>query len=584
MKAIQLLFLVILFISFSFIAQGQYGVGEEVSVPYVSPGTLYLDGNADEAAWNSAPTLDMTAHWDGAWSGHPDADISAEAKLLWTYDTLFVYVKIEDYQAFYWSEDAPHTGEQILVGVDGTHAGDDQIDDSWAGWPWNAPDLGPVAYKIWRDGITMNWGYDGVEPVDSGWVRGAVFVDDDNYEWGVEMAIYLPQISEAGDMIGFNIGGAAASEARAAEEGDGTYAYYSWQSVQNPGGDVMNNSASFATLKMAAADGVVAELEVPYVAPGTLTLDGNADEAAWATAPTVNMIANWDGAWSGHPDPDVAAEAKLLWTEDTLFVYAIIEDYQPFYWNEDAPHTGDQILVGVDGTNSEEGQIDDSWAGWPWNAPDQGPVAYKVWRDGITMNWGYEGVEPVDSGWVRGTVFVNDDMFEWGVEMAIYLPQISGAGSMIGFNIGGAAASEDRAVAEGDGTYAYYSWQSVQNPGGDVMNNSASFATLVMVDEATSVDRIDDHLLPDDYRLSQNYPNPFNPVTNIQYSLPSSGHVKLSVYNMVGQEVAVLVDSHQGAGRYEATWNALDASSGVYFYRLTVDHRLVETKRMILLK
>jgi hypothetical protein len=85
------------------------------------------------------------------------------------------------------------------------------------------------------------------------------------------------------------------------------------------------------------------------------------------------------------------------------------------------------------------------------------------------------------------------------------------------------------------------------------------------------------------FALEQNYPNPFNPSTSIKYSVPENGFVKLSVYNLVGEEVSVLVNETVDAGFYEATFNAANLPSGTYFYRLQVGTK-VETKKMILLK
>jgi hypothetical protein len=90
--------------------------------------------------------------------------------------------------------------------------------------------------------------------------------------------------------------------------------------------------------------------------------------------------------------------------------------------------------------------------------------------------------------------------------------------------------------------------------------------------------------LPIEFSLSQNYPNPFNPTTNVAYSLPVSGHVNLTVYNVLGQKVITLVDGHQEAGRDKVKeWDASNNSSGVYFYRLTTEQNTV-TRKMLLLK
>jgi len=89
--------------------------------------------------------------------------------------------------------------------------------------------------------------------------------------------------------------------------------------------------------------------------------------------------------------------------------------------------------------------------------------------------------------------------------------------------------------------------------------------------------------VPEKFSLSQNYPNPFNPKTSVQYSLPTAGHVNLTVYNVLGQTVVTLVDQKQEAGTFTADWDASNNSSGVYFYRLTTDQN-TETRKMLLLK
>ncbi len=95
---------------------------------------------------------------------------------------------------------------------------------------------------------------------------------------------------------------------------------------------------------------------------------------------------------------------------------------------------------------------------------------------------------------------------------------------------------------------------------------------------------------PIKFSLSQNYPNPFNPSTTIKYSIPSAavetGHapsVQLHVYDMLGREVATLVNKNQQPGNYEVNFNASKLSSGVYFYKLKAGN-FIATKKMILLR
>ncbi|UCE19369.1 MAG: T9SS type A sorting domain-containing protein [Gemmatimonadota bacterium] len=90
-------------------------------------------------------------------------------------------------------------------------------------------------------------------------------------------------------------------------------------------------------------------------------------------------------------------------------------------------------------------------------------------------------------------------------------------------------------------------------------------------------------LFPATYHLGQNYPNPFNPKTAIEYTLPYASRVKLSVYNILGQEVRILVDGKREAGFHTVTFDGRDLASGAYFYRIKVGD-FVATKRMLLLR
>jgi photosystem II stability/assembly factor-like uncharacterized protein len=89
---------------------------------------------------------------------------------------------------------------------------------------------------------------------------------------------------------------------------------------------------------------------------------------------------------------------------------------------------------------------------------------------------------------------------------------------------------------------------------------------------------------PNHFSLSQNYPNPFNPVTNIVFDLPSSSFTRLTIYDMPGREIAVLVNEQLRAGTYKVDWNASNYPSGIYFYKITSGDNYTETKKMILIK
>ena len=104
----------------------------------------------------------------------------------------------------------------------------------------------------------------------------------------------------------------------------------------------------------------------------------------------------------------------------------------------------------------------------------------------------------------------------------------------------------------------------------------------------SGVDCVESAEMPYRFVLEQNYPNPFNPTTKINYSVAKFSHVTLKVYNMLGQEIATLVDSYKAAGHYMLSWDAKDKAGrnvacGIYLYRFEAEN-YSSTKKMLLLK
>ena len=102
-------------------------------------------------------------------------------------------------------------------------------------------------------------------------------------------------------------------------------------------------------------------------------------------------------------------------------------------------------------------------------------------------------------------------------------------------------------------------------------------------DQSSPSEVAEEILAPSEYELYQNYPNPFNPSTKISWQSPVSSWQTLKVYNILGREVATLVNDYKPAGNYEVEFDASNLPSGIYFYRLKAGS-FVQTKKMILLK
>ena len=114
--------------------------------------------------------------------------------------------------------------------------------------------------------------------------------------------------------------------------------------------------------------------------------------------------------------------------------------------------------------------------------------------------------------------------------------------------------------------------------------SGGSIATVKFVQTPTQINQSTNNIIPDSYWLGQNFPNPFNPKTVIQYHIPVKGLVSLKVFDVLGNEVAQLLNGNQEAGSYEAEFDGSGFASGIYFYSLYLNESLFDTKRMVLLK
>jgi photosystem II stability/assembly factor-like uncharacterized protein len=135
---------------------------------------------------------------------------------------------------------------------------------------------------------------------------------------------------------------------------------------------------------------------------------------------------------------------------------------------------------------------------------------------------------------------------------------------------------------------AEYDIRSLFVNGSTLYAGSSSGIFLRPLSEVTKVDNTKLRI-PNEYMLARNYPNPFNPSTTIRFSIPMRSRVRVTIFNLLGQQVAELANEELGAGNFERTWNA-NVASGLYFYRLEAvsvsnpGKRFVDVKKMILLK
>ncbi len=116
----------------------------------------------------------------------------------------------------------------------------------------------------------------------------------------------------------------------------------------------------------------------------------------------------------------------------------------------------------------------------------------------------------------------------------------------------------------------------------DYNNHYSDFSSIVSIN-FSRMNKISSGNQSYVYNLDQNYPNPFNPTTQISYSIKSAGQVTLKIYNMLGQEIASLVNERKEPGNYSVTFNASDLPTGIYVYKLTAND-FTDTKKLMLVK
>jgi hypothetical protein len=117
----------------------------------------------------------------------------------------------------------------------------------------------------------------------------------------------------------------------------------------------------------------------------------------------------------------------------------------------------------------------------------------------------------------------------------------------------------------------------------DPQNSNLIIPVLLKVTSSLGIDDQIAGNIPKKFSLSYNYPNPFNPVTMINYQLPITNYVDLSIYNLLGQKVKTLVSEKQNAGYHQVEWDASGFASGIYYYRIEADE-FQDVKKMILIK
>jgi hypothetical protein len=138
-----------------------------------------------------------------------------------------------------------------------------------------------------------------------------------------------------------------------------------------------------------------------------------------------------------------------------------------------------------------------------------------------------------------------------------------------------------------DSTYTYFNGEVDETSTPDLSfykNDGYIYGDVKLVEVLPTSVHQNRFVTPQSFDLRQNYPNPFNPVTTISYQLVSSADIEINIYDMLGRKVTTLISGSQQAGTYQVQWDAGQLASGTYIYRMMVDGRPVQARKMLLMR
>mgnify|MGYP002641637181 CR=1 FL=1 len=350
----------------------------------------------------------------------------------------------------------------------------------------------------------------------------------------------------------------------------------------------------------------------PYMkqTPYPVTIDGNLDEWSFCFPVDMNMetIPDYSRAngWLPDDNEDLSGAIKLMFDEDYLYVSAAVRDVLPGVvpqhgeWNQDAIelYIGNYDIFDMMGEVEHDGYINlgdmvdvqlsfyydsdlDSVLVKLWNPVDEWVMggtmgAGQVWPDGdgynIEVAVSLEDiavlVDPDNAA--RTFDFVNGVYEIWPATYALYDKDDYDADDWSGYQFVSDAGAPWKRPGGGG-------WEGIQ-----LLPVNEYDILQDLWDTYTGVEENSVNVVAN-YRLSQNYPNPFNPTTSIVFELQKSENVTLKVFNVLGEEVATVLNGVQTAGAHRIQFDGAELNGGVYFYQLTAGD-YSETRRMVLLK
>jgi hypothetical protein len=532
-----------------------------------------IDGEMDDIWLNVPRNVIANFAIKGKLEGNPWYDCSAEWRAMWHDQALFFYAEVRDdslkskgtdyttetdgyrWDSFEFYNDADHSRGTNYDGVDDVQFRVHENDLARTIWAWTnlkGPKFDMSEFE-WNEKIT-------------------------EYGWAVEFMAIMDEIflfPEPGMLIGTDV-------------------EYNDNDHQN---GREHKLLSFGTTERSHAD------------PSYF---GEAVLSGWTASDTLMitravqppaMDGLLDDAWSGVPPiagnrtmsmaklrnyADCSMNTRMMWDSNYLYYFVKVWD-DTLMRDGNGDYNDDQLELYIDGDNSHGttyDRVNDFQFAFAYQNAGQPLDAIHLTGSSVGTAIDLSGVVQVSRTFIDtvtvtlGKISRLDTIGRgFTLELAVPLPALHitpKAGHLLGIE---ADYNDDDDGGDRDVKIKTYSKtdNTWQNPGEmrPARLIAASSGELNVVSEKES--------RPADFSLAQNYPNPFNPVTEIHYAIPRPQRVRLTVFDIMGREIRILVDGFQGEGRHRVEFQAGGLASGVYLYRLETEGRTI-TKKMMLMR
>ncbi len=531
-----------------------------------------IDAVVDTAVWNYVAEA-LCVLQDPSDGTSIDDWWDSFGSLRMMYDDVNLYILLEVHDDFINTEggDYNYDGVEIYFDADNSKGFGDAGENTYDGMDdiqmrFNVGEFEVEQVDIgYGEGVT-GWGFD---PASMDYY----IEETDVPGWTLEAAIPLESLQLVpGDVFGFD------AQINDADESTREHMLRWWQDADNAN-DAWRDASLFGEARL-NPDMVIKDGYLPLPQGSTPTLDAAMAAGEWDDAWPLPVTRYEPGHYSYDHIEDWSesrAQAWVKWGDGKLHYFLRVYDD---WWDiaEDVSASAwefDSIEIFFDGDNSK-GLTDDG-----------GEQGYDGLDDIQTrLNLGYDDAESItfgygtaaDWGWDNTSVeyATSETDLGWNVEASYDLGALQIAAE-IGVEFGFDMQLNECDDPDEAANRTVSRWWAPSEP---TWRNSSLFGTVVLSGPMVGVEEKVETV--HNYDLAQNYPNPFNPTTTISYSLAKAGQVELTVFNLLGEQVASLANEVQEAGVHHVTFDASNLTTGVYFYTLRTDGQTFSNKMMLM--